>query len=296
MDITALSQITNVATALSNLILVSPQKVQGYQPQSLANPNGQPQYSQPALLFHYEGENTVHLQSDITDHYVEDNTALQDQISRKPEEISVHGFIGELNDFDGTIYGVPGALQIAKTVADKLTTISAYTPSLSATALIAYNNALQLYQVTTNTANAAVNAWASIIGGGAGGESVIGSAGLQSLPNQTIQQLMFQQFYGYWQNLTLFTVQTPWAIFQNMAIKDLTSIQDDKTSMITDFNITFKMIRIAKTQSTSLIASNSQGRLFAQASPNVNNGTSSPAASITSQSALASAYPSLGVA
>jgi len=66
--------------------------------------------------------------------------------------------------------------------------------------------------------------------------------------NQTKQQIYFQQFYGYWQSNTLFTIQTPWAVFQDMAIENLVAIQDADTRMITDFNITFKMIRFASTQ------------------------------------------------
>ena len=41
-------------------------------------------------------EDEVNLESDITDHYVEDNTAVQDQVSLKPEEVTVHGLVGEL--------------------------------------------------------------------------------------------------------------------------------------------------------------------------------------------------------
>src|SRR6266576_7254366 len=97
-NISALSQLTSAATALSNLILVSPQTTIGYQPQNTPTQNGQTNQPPPALLFHYEGEQTASLQSDITDHYIEDNTALQDQIALKPEETTTHGFIGELND------------------------------------------------------------------------------------------------------------------------------------------------------------------------------------------------------
>lgn len=285
-NISALSQTVTAANALSNLILVTPQATLGYQPQNPPTQDGSPTQQPQSLLFHYEGENTVHLQSDITDHYIEDNTALQDQISLKPEEVTTHGFIGELNDV------APKALALVQTIANKLTPLGAYAPQLSLSALIAYNTAFQLYQVANNTVNAAVSAWGSI--NGQSGTSVIGSNGLSIQPNQTKQQLMFQQFYGYWRNRILFTVQTPWAVFQNMAIKDITAVQDDSTRMITDFHVVFKMIRVAKTQISVFDPSVFQGRSAIQGSGVTDLGTSTPPASSSLKGALTSNFPGLG--
>lgn len=277
-NLSGLTPITTAATALSNLVLVSPQQTVGYQPQS-QNQNAQ---QPPALLFHYEGEQSVDLESDITDHYVEDNTAVQDQIALKPEVINTEGFIGELNNVP------PRALQLLKTLADKFTTIGAYTPGLSATAILAYNNAFLLYQVAQNAVNSSVAAWSSITG--QDGENVIGSSGLGNAfdastgsirNNQTKQQVAFQQFYGYWRSRTLFTVQTPWAVFQNMAIKRITAVQDAETKVVTSFKVSFKMVRFASTQSAAGIAPILQGRAAAQAAGLVDLGTSTPVSSIS---------------
>lgn len=284
-DLSSLSSITTAATALSNLILVSPQQTIGYQPQNPPNADGSVSTAQPppALLFHYEGEQSATLESDITDHFIEDNTAVQNQIALKPVMITTHGFIGELNDV------VPPALKILKTLADKLTVVGAYTPTLSETALLAYNEAFLLYQVAKNAADSAISAWSSITGDG--GQSVIGSDGLVSQPNQTKQQIYFQMFYGYWNSRTLFTVQTPWAVFQNMAIKSLRAIQSAETRVITDFEITFKMIRTAAT-TVSLQTNTFQGRAGAQANPLTDLGTSKPVSSIS----MAQGLVSMGVA
>lgn len=283
-NLAPLAPITTAATALSNLVLVSPQATQGYQPQNPPTSTGVPSTTAqaPSLLFHYEGEQNVSLQSDITDHYIEDNTAIQDQMALRPERVTTHGFIGELNDI------APKALQILKTAADKLTVVSAYVPVLSLTALIAYDEAFLLYQVGRSLANSAVNTWSSI--NGTGDENVISAGGLQNgvfnpatgqISNiQTKQQIAFQQFYGYWRSRTLFTVQTPWAVFQNMAIENLRAIQDDQTRMITDFEITFKMIRTAKTAETAGIDAILQGRAAQQAAGVTDLGTSTPAPSI----------------
>lgn len=236
-------------TALSGLVMVTPQQAIGYQPQPINVSSSQSQApALPTLVFNYEGEQTVSLDSDITDHYIEDNTALQDQIALRPVTITTHGYIGELNDIG------PKALQVAKTIANKLGAISAYTPALSASALLAYNNAFQAYQTIASAANAGISAVSSISGNGS--------------QQVSKQQSMFQQFYGYWNARFLFTVQTPWAVFPNCAIMSLKAVQDEATNVITDFNVTFKQLQFATTQVTV----NGQGQYNAQASAQVPGG------------------------
>ncbi len=279
VNLSALSQLTTSATALSNLILVTPQQNIGYQPQNPPTQDGQTKQQPPAILFNYEGEQTVSLTSDITDHYIEDNTAIQDQIALKPETITTHGFIGELNNV------VPPALAPLKQAAEKLTVIGAYVPELTTTAQLAYANALQIYQVGQNASNAAVAAWNSIAKTNYGSTTLAGT-NLTVEGVQTQQQLAFQQFYGYWRSRTLFTVQTPWAIFKDMAILSLRAIQDSETRMITDFEVTFKMIRTATTLSTTSIGMNMEGRAALQAGGLTDLGTSTPPSSIGLQDAL----------
>lgn len=291
-SLSSLTSFTTSASALSNLVLCTPQQTIGYQPQipsALQGTITQP----PAFMFNYEGEQAVTLTSDITDHYVENNSAIQDQISLKPEEITTHGFIGELNDI------TPLGLQTLQTVANKLLLMEAYTPALTTSALIAYDTAFQLYELALSVANSAVSAWSSI--NNSGGENVIGSAGLtpgtfsfaQGINNsatQNKQQVAFQTFYGYWRARTLFTVQTPWAVFQNMAIKSLRAVQSEETRMITDFEITFKMMRFAST-SGGTTASIAQGRAATQSSPSVNNGTNALTTGPSLNSALSGSFP-----
>lgn len=257
------------ATALSNLILVSPQKTVGYQPQNAPSWKKDTTQQPPALLFNYEGENTVELNSDITDHYIENNTAIQDQIALRPEILTTNGFIGELNDI------APAALQPIKAIAEKLVTVSAYVPSVSVTAALAYANAFQLYQVGANLVNNGISTWSTI--NGSGGQSVINGAGISAFPNQTKQQIYFQQFYGYWKKRTLFTIQTPWAIFQDMSILRLRAVQDETTRVITNFEVTFKLMRFATTQTVSgelYNNNNFQGRAYNQGAKEVDLGTS----------------------
>lgn len=263
-----ISTITSQVTSVSAIVVVSPQATVGYQPQ--ATP---PLVQPPALLFHYEGENTATLKSDITDHYIEDNSAIQDNIALKPVMITTHGFIGELNNV------VPKVLIPLQVLSQKLTTIGAYVPALSTTALIAYNKAVFAYEIANQTLNAAaqtVGAIANLLSG-ANGQTVIGNNTIVSqgtLQNQ--QQTYFQQFFQYWSSRTLFTIQTPWAVFQDMAIDTLRAIQDAETNVISDFEVTFKQMRFASTLVAVVDLTQLQGRLQNQAATGVNLGTTSP--------------------
>lgn len=288
-NLSPLSTATTTAAALTNLILVSPNDVFGYQPQNPSNPDGTPsKLPLPnSFLFHYEGEQTATLESDITDHYVENNTAIQDNIALRPLTFTTQGFIGELNDV------VPGFLSALKTVADKLTVIGAYSPALSETANLAYIQAFQLYQVATNAANAAVASWSSI-----GAPSGIGTTdengNLQSVVAenyQNKQQKAFMQFYGWWSNRVLFTIQTPWAIFQNMALKTIRPIQSAETNVITNFECTFKQIRTVQFAIEPPQSAISQTRLSSQSAELTNQGVSTPPPSISLDTGLGQSFP-----
>lgn len=280
-NISSIAGATTAITALSNLILVSPQATIGYQPQQFNNPAAQPMQIPPAFLFHYEGEQSVRLESDITDHYVEDNTTRQDQIALRPIEITTHGFIGELNDV------APSGTGLVSLARDKLTTIGSYVPGLSATAQLAYAEAFAAYQIAQNAKNAVVSSVSSL--SGVGGESVINGQGLQKQANQNKQQTAFQSFYGYWLERRLFTVQTPWAVFQDVAIKSCVPVQDADTRVITEFTVTFKMIRTASTELT-FAATKVQGRLNSQSAGITDLGSSSPTTGPSLNTALSSNY------
>lgn len=274
INLTALSQVTTQATALSNLLLVNPQNDVGIQPQLI---NGDTQDTPPKFLFNYYGEQTVTLESDITDHYIEDNTALQDQISLKPILITGQGYIGELTDI------TPEALEPLRTAAEKLQTLVAYTPQLTVTAQLAYNTAFQTYQVLQLAANTAVSAWTAVASNTPG---LVNS--LSKFANQNKQQQAFLLFQGYWASRTLFTIQTPWAVFKNCAIQTLRAVQDQDTRVITDFEVTFKEIKIAQTREL-FVANNAQGQLKNQieaGQPPIDGGTYAPPAGDSLTTAL----------
>ena len=232
------------ATSLSNLLLVNPQKNAGIQ--AIANPVNIP-YAPPkkltedqeAFLFHYETENTVNLESDITDHFVEDNTGIADNIALRPEIITTQGFVGELTDVIQD-FGIDNITAVAQ---QKLSVLSAFAPAFTSAATKAMNKAAQTYSAASSIANSAVSKYTSI--------KENGLSGLLNDYSKNRQQKAFLLFYGYWKDKRLFKVQTPWMIFPNCAIKSLRAIQDESTGTVTGFDVTFKVIRFAKTITTA---------------------------------------------
>lgn len=289
-NLSALEPFTTKALTLGNLILVTPQSVVGYQPNNPPNANGSDSTAAqpPSFIFNYEGKQSLVAESDITDHYVENNSSVQDQIALKPEIITTDGFIAELNDI------VPELLRPLKIAADKLTVVAAYTPSLSATALVAYTTALFAYQVASSVVNSAVSTWNSIgnLITGSNGQTVVAADGtINRASSQNRQQVAFQTLYGYWRNRTLFTVQTPWAVFESMAVLKIEAVQDEETNTISNFKLTFKKIRKASTRTLSNDFSLS-GRLNSQSASPTDLGTT-PA---TNNSSLSSNLSSSGIA
>jgi hypothetical protein len=256
------------AASLSSLAvaLVQPKK-EGIQPQTA---NG---VSFPVFMFDYEGEQTIALDSDITDHYVEDNTAIQDNIALKPEVITTSGFIGELTDI--VPFGLNG---ITKTAQKSLGIIAPYAPALSTTATQVLNNAQLAVNVASTVAGTVTDAWATL-GLSVGGKGI-----------QTKQQQAFNKFYSYWQKRLLFTIITPWGSFSDMAIQSLRSAQDADTNSITNFEVTFKKIRFAKTITKSPTTTKA-GRASAQSALPVNLGASPTAASVAMNAAAPLAAP-----
>lgn len=219
-----------------------------------------------SFLFHYNGEESAVLDSDITDHYVEDNYAIQDHVSIKPVIISLQGYIGELNNV------APEGLALLQTAADKLTTLSAFAPGLTSTAQNAYNTASQLYRTTQTTYNSVVSAFGSLTG--------------QSSQNK--QQEAFTKFYGYWFQRSLFTIQTPWQIFYHMIIQSLRATQTEETRMISEFEITFKQMRFASTVTNNALTIK-QGRASDMWSSPVQN-SSRPSESISALTGVKSFF------
>lgn len=194
-------------------------------------------------VFNVQGENIAHLSADITDHYTEDNKAIQDHVAIRPKRIVLKGYVGEL------IYSndpfVPQGL--AKVTA-KLISLSSFAPALSAAAT-------QIRAAVTSDApvtfGSALNAASNIYG--------IVKNSLGAFGDMKNQQNAYNYFKALMESATLLSLQTPWEFVSSMVIESITAVQDEKTTFVSDFSVTLKQIRIAQTLSSAFILSGTGG-------------------------------------
>lgn len=198
------------------------------------------------FVFDNDGDTTVTLQAEITDHYTEDNKSVQDHIAIKPKRVTLNGYVGELVYRDGAGDGSP----IQKTV-QKLTTIGSFLPKLSAaatqaTAIIqaARNGDLSLGNVSLESVNKVLDLW--------GLAKNLG-------PDTSKQQQAYMYFKALYEQKILCSLQTPYEFMSDMAIESIIAIQPEGTKYVSDFTITLKQIRTAGILSAAAKSAGSSG-------------------------------------
>lgn len=214
------SDSSSIYAVLTSLRVTDPNKVQ-----AIIRPNNPP-VGVAGYVFDVVGEESMDMTSDITDHYVEDNTAIQDQISLKPERFTVKGMVAEL------VLTTP-LQSVQDTQPNPLPEFAPLVPGFTTA-----SDALQLALAVDQEAQA---------------DSIVDTQSLYGYFNrsagalaQTRQSKAFSYFYQLWLGRQLFSVETPWGVMNNMAIESLSPSQSQESASRTDFTITFKKIRFAQ--------------------------------------------------
>ena len=207
-----LNEFSLAAKSLSNVVLVSPENV-GYQPYSLSDDESEPRN----FIFHVERENKLSRRANVTDHYTEDNTDLQDHIALSPTIVRVSGIVSEVNTLP------PEGLADLREARDRLSAISSYAPNLSRS----YAKIYQTIETFNRDANQIRN-------------NIVSS--YTGIPQITKQQEAYNFFNHYMSEKRLFRIQTPWTTINNMAIIDIEFNQGDNTRQQTSITIELKRI------------------------------------------------------
>ena len=211
----------------------------------------QDRYGYGGYAFDIIDEEQTRLESEITDHYVEDNTSVQDNIALKPIEVVARGFIGEHVFKESFLaHTINNASQQIK---GKLQPLGALSPKLSSFATKAFDKAQKLAKKIDEKTSKIQNLYNLFNNLGSIGDSE--------------QAKAYVYFASAWENRQLFRIQTPYCFYNNMAIKSLKFIQSGQTKDKSQIEITFKQIRKTKTAQSV-----SQGRRVAQTSERVNAG------------------------
>lgn len=216
------------------------------------------------FVFDIADDDTVELDADITDHYVENGTAIQDHIALRPERVTVRGLVGEYRHI------VEGKQTKLEKATQKLTTLASYLPPLSQAATAIYkglqgkneNSSLSMLGSLNNPVNTAMDLYKAY-------RNI-------NLP-QTEQQKAFIYFEALRNSRALFTIQTPFRYYTDMAIESIRATQSGFSRDQSDFEISFKKMRFVDVEKKLLNGEQTQeisleGRLEEQAALVENKG------------------------
>jgi hypothetical protein len=182
-------------------------------------------------------------QAEITNHFVEDNSTIQDHIAIKPSKITLRGFVGELVEEKRD-----NAKSEVVELVEKLAVINSYVPVVTGAAS-QLNSLLGIGKKTKE------DALAQVVGTGVD----IFKAFKELNPPDTKQAKAFNFFKAMFEAKQLVSVDTPFGFMSDMAIENIISIQGDN-AYITDFSVTLKQFRTASTKLVDFDSKKRQGR------------------------------------
>ena len=234
----SLTNLVDLASTAGEMFLVAPQSLE-----------------KEVYVFDSRGDEEVVLESDITDNWVEDNSAMQDHIGLKPMTITLSGYVGELKSTPRT--EMQAVMQTSSSIMQALTPIM---PQLTAQSQYIFNRTQEVFDIY-NKANQTAGRLEQT---------------LQQIPvpeEASAQQKAFGRFYEMWTTRQLSTVYSPFGAYNSMAIEKITAKQNEDSAWISEFSVTFKQIRIAQTVSVS---KKKAGRTSSGLSKQVDKGVKKP--------------------
>jgi hypothetical protein len=168
-------------------------------------------------------EDQSELTSEITDHYVENNTSIQDHITLAPEEVVLHGVVSELSILR-TVVPSKETPQIRNALSDRSDLGPVFTPGAEENFEFATPPTPPKSGVLRKFENAK-----GVIGNRKGAK----------------QADVFNYLYQIWKGRQFVNVETAWGTWPNMAIKTLRAVQNKESRQVSEFWVTFKSIRFA---------------------------------------------------
>lgn len=194
--------------------------------------------------FHIPQTEQVKMENEITDHYIDTNSAIQDHIAQKPVTITLTGLIGEY------FYSVNQAQDMLAKVVPTMSLVKQFLPKLAPATM---QNKIKKIQAETTNSNTSQN---FLVGSISQNKKQFNAVDLfktfQDLYKlKSAQTRAFLYFEALWKSRALFTVETTYKRYDNMAILSLIPKRDENAD-ITDFTVTFKQITFAESKSESI--------------------------------------------
>lgn len=209
------------------------------------------------FVFDVQGSEEIDLTNDITEHFTENGSFLNDHVISQPDKIRLTGFVGEL------LLAPPKQLpaELAE-IQNKLTIIDAYlgeyTPG-GASLLARSISAIDLAQQTVNNA---IQRGENMVSALAGEEGIFLSR----------QKEAFQAMRGLIKSKALVAVSLPWGYFNSMMIESVRFMQGEDTEYWSEVSISLKEIRFANLKITNFNENLFAPRVEMQASEEQDSG------------------------
>ena len=185
------------------------------------------------FLFDVPDQDSIQVDWDVTDHFTESNSFLNDHKVKKPVIVTLTGFVGEL--VSKPPEGLEGALQ---RISNRLETVEAYAGDSTPGGIQNEQRTIQQAQRTVSAINQTLDKAGSLV-------SFFSGSG----PQETEQQKAYRTLVSLG-NEVILSVQTPWEFFDDMTIISVGVIQGGETNQITDISVTLKQMRISDTKTT----------------------------------------------
>lgn len=210
------------------------------------------------------GEETLTADNDVTDHYVESNTAYQDQIARKPKIYTISGEVGEL-----VWYQKDNSSQLVGQVAQRLEGVVSFLPKMSKGFQQMKKTVMKAAQWVDTASNVVsrLSNFASEIKRDENGEEV-------SSRSITNQEQAYIRLLAYRDDVvTPLTIKTPWGVLKDYVITSLKFTQPRDTKDKSIISMTLKEFRTTSVSTVKFDISKYQGVAGFERQPNVDNGT-----------------------
>ena len=201
------------------------------------------------------GEETLTAENDVTDHYVESNTAYQDQITRKPKIYTIQGEVGEL-----VWYQRDTLSQSIGQVAQRLEGVISFLPTRSRSFQQMKKKVMQAAQWVDTASN--IVSRLSDIRTAENGLEIGGT------------KQAYLRLLEYRENISRpLTFKTPWGILENYVITSLRFTQPSETKDKSLISITLKEFRTTSVTTVDFEEDKFQGVAKQENQPKVDSGT-----------------------
>lgn len=196
-------------------------------------------------------EENLELSSDITDHFTEDQSFVNDHVVRQPRRITLRGEVGELvfspTAPRSTAEEAAGGFDPAGTlqeIQNRLGTVEAYIGDRLPGAVQVSRRVVNRSQEVEAFYSRNIDRAENLVGFFEDNEPTPEFPG-KTTHVATRQRRIYNDIKALWLQNETFSVMTPWEYFKAMLIEQISVRQDESTTQVSEITVTLKEYRSA---------------------------------------------------